>query len=435
MLISSKIDGGINGIIKIPGDKSISHRSIIISSIAQGTSEISNLLMSEDVMHTLNAFKLMGINIKNIDEKIIVEGRGLNGLKKPKKNIYLGNSGTSARLLTGLLASQNFDTIIEGDESLSKRPMKRILIPLELMNGKFKDNKGFLPLNIYGKSLKNIEYKVPIPSAQVKSGIIFAALNINGSTKIIEDHITRNHTEIMLKSFGANINVLNNAHQSIIDVKGKVELKSKNIEVPSDLSSSAFFIVAALINKNSKILLKNININPTRDGILRALKMMGANIEISNKKLINEELVADLKVEYSELNGCVLNDKMAKLMIDEYPIISIAASFAKSPSIFKGLNELKVKESNRLELIRLNLERCGVECKVSGDDLFINPQQKYHVKNCQIRTDFDHRIAMSFSIMAGLLNKTLTILDSNSIKTSFPNFVKIFNKAGGKLIE
>ena len=435
MLTSKKIDHGINGIIKIPGDKSISHRSIIIPSISKGVSEINNLLMSDDVIHTLNAFKEMGINIKTDEKKIFIEGKGIEGLKKPKRNLYLGNSGTSARLLSGLLASQNFNTIIEGDKSLSKRPMKRIIEPLELMNAKFSSNNGMLPLNIFGKNLKNIKYEVKVPSAQVKSGIIFAALNTEGTTEIIENHITRNHTEIMLKSFGANIDITKINDQTSIKIKGKNELISKNIEIPSDLSSSSFFIVAALINKDSNIIIKNININPTRDGILRALKLMGANIITTNKRIVCGEQIADLQVQSSNLKGCELDDKMSKLMIDEYPILAIAASFANTPSIFKGLKELRVKESDRLELIRLNLNRCGVLCSINEDALFINPKKEIQVQNPKIRTDYDHRIAMSFAIMGSLLNVNLKIMDSESINTSFPTFIEMYNKAGGELIE
>ena len=434
MLSSSKILNGINGTIKIPGDKSISHRSIIIPSIAKGFCQITNLLMSDDVLNTINAFTAMGVKIDKFENKILINGEGLNSLQKPNESIYLGNSGTGARLLTGLLASQNFNSIITGDESLSNRPMKRITEPLNLMNAKFTNSNNSLPLSIYGNKLNPIEYEIPIPSAQVKSGIIFAALNTAGKTRIIEKNITRDHTEIMLKYFGANIEVKKNDNFNQIDIIGKTELTSNDISVPADLSSSAFFIVSALINNNSKILLKNININPTRDGILRALKMMGGKIEILNKRTVNGEVVADLKVETSKLNGCNLDENMAHLMIDEYPILSIAAAFAKSPSNFKGLKELKVKESDRLELIRTNLIKCGVDCKVNGDELFINPLNKLEIKNPEIKTDYDHRIAMSFAVMGSRMEENLVIKDAESIKTSFPNFVELYNKVGGQLM-
>ena len=435
MLKSSKIKNSLNGEVKIPGDKSISHRSIIIPSISNGITEVSNLLMSEDVNNTINAFKEMGVNIEEQKDNIIIKGRGLSSLKKPDKPIYLGNSGTSARLLIGLLSSQNFNSILTGDKSLSGRPMKRIINPLIKMGANIKSNNGMLPVQINGKKLSNIKHEIVIPSAQIKSGLMFAALNTMGKTIIKENNITRDHTEIMLKSFGADIKITKDEYSKIITVNGGREMLSKNISVPSDLSSASFFIVAALINENSNIKIKNININPTRDGILKALKKMGAKIQIINKKIVNEEIVADLEISSCKLNGCELNEDMSKLMIDEYPILSIAASFANSPSVFRGLSELKVKESDRLELIRYNLVNCGVDCKVEKDSLFIFPNKKYLLKNTNIRTDYDHRIAMSFAIMGSKLESTLNIEDSHSINTSFPNFIEIFNKIGGNLIE
>jgi 3-phosphoshikimate 1-carboxyvinyltransferase len=432
-MISDKIKDRIVGNINIPPDKSISHRSIIIPSISSGVSEINNLLMSDDVLHTLNAFKTLGVKIEKSNDKVIIYGKGLNSLKKPNKNIYLGNSGTSARLLTGLLASQTFESILEGDKSLSSRPMTRIMDPLKLMGAEFENISGTLPLKIIGKKLNKSTIKIEIPSAQIKSGLILAALNTEGVSHIIEKNITRDHTENMLESFGADINIEKNDNETSIYIKGKQELKSNNINVPSDLSSSAFFIIAALINKGSKINLNNININPSRDGILKALKKMGAKINIKNQRRVSGEIVADLDVENSNLTGCELDAEMAKFMIDEYPILSIAAAFAKGTSVFRGLKELKVKESDRLELIRLNLVNCGCDCQVINDDLIIKPSETYIPKNNKIRTDFDHRIAMSFSVMGSKVGN-LIIEDSESINTSFPNFIKKFNNAGGNIL-
>ena len=432
-MISNKIKRGIFGNINIPSDKSISHRSIIIPSIAKGISEINNLLMSEDVLHTLEAFKALGVKIENNYDKIIIHGKGLNSLTKPNKNIYLGNSGTSARLLTGLLASQPFDSILEGDESLSSRPMARIMDPLKLMGAEFENISGTLPLRIIGKSLNKSKIEIKIPSAQIKSGLILAAINAEGVSHLIEKNITRDHTENMLKSFGADIEIQKNGNETSIYINGKKELKSNNIHVPSDLSSSAFFIVAALINKGSRINMNNININPTRDGILKALKKMGAKINTKNQRKVSGEILADLEVEYSDLYGCELDSEIAKLMIDEYPILSIAAAFAKGPSIFKGLKELKVKESDRLELIRLNLVNCGCDCEVINDNLFINPSKIYNPINNKIRTNFDHRIAMSFAVMGSKIDN-LIIEDAECINTSFPNFVEKFNNAGGNIL-
>lgn len=432
-MITNKISSGINGTIKIPGDKSISHRSIIIPSISKGISEIKNILMSDDVMHTLDAFKSLGVKIINANNKIIIHGMGLNSLSKAKKNIYLGNSGTSARLLTGLLASQPFITTLEGDKSLTSRPMKRIIDPLKIMGAKFDNKSGTLPLTIIGSKLKSSKIEIEIPSAQIKSGLILAAINTKGVSNIVERNITRDHTENMLESFGADIDIKKNGSETSIIINGKQELTSKNIDVPSDLSSSAFFIVAALINEGSKISMSNININPTRDGILKALKKMGANINIKNFRTLSGEIVADIDVEYSKLSGCELDAEMAKLMIDEYPILSVAAAFANGPSLFKGLKELKVKESDRLELIKLNLNNCGCECEVINDDLLIKPSKNYKLLDNNIRTDFDHRIAMAFTVMGSKIGG-LFIEDAESINTSFPNFINIFNNAGGNIL-
>ena len=432
-MISYKINSGINGIIKVPADKSISHRSIIIPSISNGVTEVNNLLKSDDVLHTLKAFEELGVKIKNENGRIIIFGNGLNSLTKPKQNIYLGNSGTSARLLTGLLSSQTFISTIEGDKSLSSRPMQRIIDPLKLMGAEFNNLSSKLPLTIVGKKLKSTNLIIDIPSAQIKSGLILAALNTKGKTSIVETNITRDHTENMLSSFDADIFIEKKDSKKIISINGQKELKSNNIDVPSDLSSSAFFIVAALINKGSKISMQNININPTRDGIIIALKKMGAKINLKNKRFLSGEIVADIDVESSNLVGCELNPEMAKLMIDEYPILSIAAAFAEGPSLFKGLAELKVKESDRLELIRLNLTKCGCECEVINNDLLIKPSKNYIPIDNKIRTDFDHRIAMSFVIMGSKVGNLL-IEDIESINTSFPNFIEIYNNSGGNFL-
>ena len=429
-MISNKINNGLNGNPIIPGDKSISHRSIIIPSISNGICEVKNFLKSDDVINTLKAFTLMGVKVEEKNNALIIYGNGLNSLKKPNKEIYLGNSGTSARLLTGLLSSQNFNSTLTGDSSLSSRPMDRISRPLTSMNAKIVTSKGYMPINIIGSNLMSSKIDIIIPSAQIKSGLILAALNTDGITKIIENNITRDHTEIMLDYFDADISIQKEKNKKIIQIKGKKELKSKNIDVPSDLSSCSFFIVAALINKNSHVVMKNININPTRNGILIALEKMGANINYLNKRYLNNEEVCDIDVKSSTLQGCDLGEDISRLMIDEYPILSIAASFAKSPSIFRGLRELRVKESDRLKLINLNLLKCGVDNKIIDDNLFINPKEHYNIKSDNIRTDFDHRIAMSFAIMGTKIGP-LNISDSNSINTSFPSFIEEFNKIGG----
>ena len=431
-MISHPITNGINGTAHVPGDKSISHRSIIIPSISNGVCEINNILKSDDVLHTLKAFKSMGVKIQEDNEKLIIFGNGLNSLKEPEKEIYLGNSGTSARLLTGLLSAQKFNTTLTGDTSLTKRPMHRISEPLLAMNAKIHTSKGTLPISIEGSNLVRANIDVKIPSAQIKSGILLAALNTEGESIVTEKKVTRDHTEIMLKSFGADIKIENIKNKKIIKIHGKKELISKNIDVPNDLSSSAFFIVSALINKNSKIFLKKINNNPTRNGIILALKKMGGNISITNERKTNNENICDIEISSSNLNGFELGPEFADLMIDEYPILSIAAAFASSPSVFRGLGELRVKESDRLALILYNLQSCGINCKVEKDDLYIFPSENYTIKNNVIKTDYDHRIAMAFAVMGTKIGP-LKIEDSDSIKTSFPKFVDEINKLGGKV--
>ena len=375
----------------------------------------------------------MGVKIEEDKNKILIYGKGLNSLKEATNEIYLGNSGTSARLLTGLLSSQKFKSVLTGDSSLSKRPMKRISDPLNKMNAKITTTNGSLPLTINGNNLIARNIDLEIPSAQIKSGLLLASLNTSGETTITENKITRDHTEIMLESFGSNIKIKKIDNKKIIKIVGKKELTSKNIDVPNDLSSSAFFIVCALINKNSQIILKNINNNPTRNGLILALMKMGANIQMLNNRLNNNEQVCDIEVYSSELNGCDLSEEFADLMIDEYPILAVAASFAKTPSVFRGLKELRVKESDRLKLILMNLKNCGVECKEENDNLFIYPSKNYSVKNNIIRTDFDHRIAMAFCVMGTKLGP-LNIKDSESINTSFPGFLNELNKIGGKIL-
>ncbi len=431
-MISDIIKDGINGNPNIPGDKSISHRSIIIPSISNGICEVNNILKSDDVLHTLNAFKSMGVKIIESNNKIIIYGNGLNSLTPSRDPIYLGNSGTSARLLTGLLSAQKFTSVITGDESLSKRPMKRISDPLSKMNAIIETTNGSLPITIKGSDLISSNIDLEIPSAQIKSGLLLAALNTRGKTNITETKVTRDHTEIMLKSFGANIRTEKIDNKKTITIDGQKELHSKNIDVPNDLSSSAFFIVATLINNNSRINLKNININPTRNGIILALKKMGANILLSNKRVNNNENICDIEVSSSNLRGCELGPEFADLMIDEYPILAVAASFANSPSVFRGLKELRVKESDRLKLILLNLQNCGVTSKVEKDDLYIYPSKNYQIKNNLIQTDFDHRIAMSFCVMGTKLGP-LKIKDSQSINTSFPSFKNELNKVGSRI--
>jgi len=435
MIIKSKpVTMPLKGKIKIPGDKSISHRSIIIPSISKGKTTILNLLESDDVLKTLNAFKNLGVKIIKKRNKYIIYGKGLKSLKKPKKYLYLGNSGTSARLIIGLLSSQNFKTKLKGDKSLSKRPMSRVIIPLKKMGAKIDSKNNRLPLTVNGNlNLKSINYILPIASSQIKSCLILASLNTKGKSKIIENLPTRNHTELMLKNFNANITIRKKNNKNIIYIKGKKELKTSNINVPGDFSSASFFIVATLLIKGSKLNLKNINLNPTRTGLLRALIKMGANIKIKNIKNINSEKIGDIFIKYSKLKGCILDKKIVPTMIDEYPILSIAAAHAKTASKFKGLKELKVKESNRLIAISNNLSKFGAKCKLNDNEIIINPIKNKKNKIIVIDSKKDHRIAMSFIIMGMLSEKGVIVKGCEYINTSFPNFIKEIKKIGANI--
>ena len=435
---SLPINKPLSGKINIPGDKSISHRSVIISSISKGKSIITNLLESEDVQKTLNILKELGVKIQKKKNNYIINGKGLYSLKKSKKKLYLGNAGTSARLLIGLLSAQKFQSTFTGDKSLNKRPMDRIINPLIKMGAKFKYGKNKkLPIKILGgQTLKPIKYSLSIPSAQIKSGIILASLYSKGKTIIIEKNQTRDHTEKLLKFFNSNIIIKKLNKNKKIIIKGKKELKAKNIIIPSDFSSASFFIIAALIIKDSKLTIKNVNLNKTRTGLLTALNKMNANIKIRNKRNINGELVGDIYVSYSRLKGCILKKDISSLMIDEYPILAVASSFASTSSIFYGLDELKHKESNRLLAIKNNLIKCGIKCYIKKNNLVINPNiRSFPNKIIKINSNKDHRIAMAFAIMGMVSKKGIIINEAEYINTSFPNFTKKINRIGAKIIE
>ena len=425
----------LKGAVRIPGDKSISHRSIIISSISNGVIKIYNILESDDVKKTIQVFKSCGVNIKKDGNKMIVYGKGLHSLKNSKKKLYLGNSGTSARLIMGILSFQNFSYTLLGDKSLSSRPMGRIINPLKKMGAKIKSKNNRLPVKIFGKqSLIPIKYTLPIPSAQVKSGILLAGLSVSGRTVIKEKIPSRDHTEIMLKKFGAKINIIKKNKTKLISLRGGFELIPKNITVPGDFSSAAFLIVAALIIKDSFLKLKNININPMRTGLLKALRLMGGKIRVKNMRIISGEKIADIEVKYSKLNGCKLHSKNAPLMIDEYPILAIAASQADSKSKFYGLKELTVKESNRLLEISNNLKKFGIINDIKNNNLTITPTKNTKASIVKINSKGDHRMAMAFAVMGMVSSMGAEISEAEYINTSFPNFKKIFNSLGAKIV-
>lgn len=407
------------GEIIVPGDKSISHRSIILSSISNGHSIIQNLLESDDVLRTIEAFKSMGVKINKDGDIFLVEGVGLRGLKKPKKPIDCGNSGTTARLISGILVGQDFESKLIGDESLSKRPMDRIIIPLSMMGASIKGhNNKYLPIYIKPakNQLRSINYELPIASAQVKSAILLAALYARGKTTVIENRLTRDHTERMLKYFESNLYIKDNK----IYMDSNVKLTGRQIYVPGDISSAAYFIVAATIIKGSDLLVKNVGINPTRTGIIKVLKNMGANISVVNNRIVNNEPIGDIHVKYSPLKAVNVNSKIIGTLIDEIPILAVAACFAEGTTIIRGAEDLKYKESNRLKTISLELKKMGAKIKEIDDGLIIEGVSK--LESSELNSHNDHRIAMALSVAALTAEGESEILNHECVKISYPNF-------------
>lgn len=408
----------LQGEITVPGDKSISHRAIMLGSISKGITEIHNFLEGADCLSTIDCFRQMGIEISKKNEKILVYGNGLHGLKKPSNLLDCGNSGTTIRLLSGILSGANFPTIITGDESIQKRPMKRIIEPLSLMNAKIKSvkNNGCAPLEILPSSLRACHYKSKVASAQVKSSILFAGLYADGETSVTEPFLSRNHSEIMLDYFGASLIQENTTTR----IQPSKELYGQKVMVPGDISSAAYFIVAALLIPDSEVLIKNVGINPTRAGILKVCKEMGADITLLNPSKEKGEDYADLLVKYSQLKGTVIGGDTIPTLIDELPTIAILACFANGTTIIKDAEELKVKESNRIDIVVNALQKMGANIKATNDGMVIeggNP-----LKGATINSMGDHRIAMSFAIAGLVSDGETTILDSDCIKISYPNF-------------
>ncbi len=418
MIIKKKQN--IHATINVDGDKSISHRAIFFGAISDGTTVIENFLLGEDCLNTIECFKNMGVNINIQNSKIIIDGVGLHGLKQPNNTLYVGNSGTTIRLISGLLAGQNFNSSITGDSSIVRRPMKRIIEPLKKMNANINGENNLAPLTIKKNNLKNITYTLPVASAQVKSCIIFASLYANGITKIIQPTKCRDHTEIMLKKFGGNIEINNNE----ILVHPNPTLKGQNIFVPNDISSASFFIVLALISQNSKITIKNVGINETRTGILDALKNMNANIEIKNVRTLNGEQVADITASSCNLIGTTIEGNIIPRMIDEIPIFVVAALFAKGKTIIKNAEELKVKETNRISAITTEINKLGANLIETNDGIIVNETNINNLKGCTVNSYNDHRIAMSLAILSTQIGN-VEIKNSECINISFPTFKDI----------
>jgi len=419
----------LNGIISVPTDKSISHRALILSSLCLGNTKIFGLLESDDVKNTLINLKKLGIVIKKRNEFYEVYGNG--GLfSNPSQNLDFGNSGTGVRLMIGLLSTRNICANLVGDPSLSSRPMMRVIKPLKKMNALFSHNNGFLPIKILDNSNTSIpiEYNLEIGSAQVKSAILLASLNVKGTTRIKEKNPSRNHTEIMLEHLGANVEKKKN----VISLNAPSFLKPKDIQIPGDFSSAAFIIVATLLTKNSYVKIKNVGLNFFRTGLIDVLKKMNAKINIKNIKLVNGEMVGDIEAANSELISTKVEKKITTRLIDEFPILFVAASFANGLSQFSGLSELKLKESDRLKTMAKALEDAGVEISIGKDSMKINGKMSQKGGNL-VKTNNDHRIAMSMLIFGLVSTNPIVVDDIRMIKTSFPNFKGILEKIGARI--
>lgn len=412
----------LRGSFELIGDKSISHRAIMFSSISKGQNKISNFLMGEDCLSTISCFRKMGVDIQIDNGEVFVKGNGLHGLKQPEGILDVGNSGTTIRLMMGILAGNNFEATLVGDESIGKRPMKRVTDPLRMMgcNIQGKDDANYTPITIKGGNLKSIDYKMPVASAQVKSSIILASLYGEKASAIHEKVKSRNHTEIMLKSFGADITV----DDLTINVNPVAELFSQDIYVPGDISSAAFIIVAALITKGSEVEIKNVGLNETRTGIIDVVKNMNGNIEILNQRLVGGELVGDLLVKYSpELCATTLDKNIIPRLIDEIPVIAVLATQAEGTTIIKDAKELKVKESNRIKAMVDNLKLMGADIEELEDGMII--KGKTPLKGANIQTFKDHRIAMSFTVADLISEGDVKLDDENCINISFPGYINL----------
>ena len=438
-LTSSRPKAPLAGSIRVPGDKSISHRALMLGALAVGRTEIAGLLEGEDVLRTAAAMRAMGAGVERLGAGCWrVDGVGIGGLAEPADVLDLGNSGTAARVLLGVLATHPFTSFVTGDASLRTRPMRRVTDPLSRFGARFATRDGGrLPLCVSGAAEPvPVEYILPVPSAQVKSAVLLAGLNTPGETTVIEPQVTRDHTERMLGHFGATVRVTpaEGGGKRIIIV-GQPELTAAPIAVPADISSAAFAIIAALIVQGSEVTVEGIGLNPSRTGLLACLKEMGADIDYLNERVEGGEPVADLRVRAGTLSGAEIPAERAPTMIDEYPVLAVAASFAKGRTVMRGLAELRVKESDRLTGTATGLAACGVKVAVEGDDLIVDGSGALPAGGGLIETRLDHRMAMAFAVMGLASKDPVRIDDASPIATSFPDFVPLMNRLGAGFAE
>ncbi len=419
--------GKLSGAFRVPGDKSISHRSIMLGSLAEGVTEVDGFLEGEDALATLQAFRDMGVQIEGPDQgRVRIHGVGLHGLQQPAQALDLGNSGTSMRLLSGLMAGQAFDVTMIGDESLSKRPMERVAKPLRSMGAVIETTgeKGTPPVTVRGnQKLKGIHYEMPVASAQVKSGVLLAGLYAEGETSVTEPAPTRDHTERMLRGFGYAVEV----NGATAKLQGGGKLTATKIDVPADISSAAFFMVGASIAEGSDITIQHVGINPTRTGVIDILKLMGANLELLNEREVGGEPVADIRVRSAALHGIEIPEDLVPLAIDEFPALFVAAACAQGRTVLTGAEELRVKESDRIQVMADGLQILGIKADPTPDGIVIEGGQ---LGSGTVTSHGDHRIAMSFAMAALRASGPILIEDCANVATSFPGFVSLAAGAG-----
>jgi len=429
---------GLNGAARVPGDKSISHRALMIGALALGETRIEGLLEGEDVLRTAAAMRALGATVSQEGAgRWRVAGRGIGGLAEPADILDMGNAGTGARLLMGLLATHPLTAFFTGDASLRKRPMERVAVPLRQMGAVIHAREGGrLPLALIGaREPMPITYKLPVASAQIKSAVLLAGLNAPGATTVIEPEPTRDHTELMLRYFGVDVRVAQTSQGRGATVIGQPEIEGRDIRVPADPSSAAFPMVAALIRPGSDIRLENVGINPHRIGLIETLIEMGADITFENRREQAGEPIADIRVKAGRLKGVTVPASRAPSMIDEYPILAMAAGFADGPTRMEGLAELRVKESDRLAAIARGLQACGVEVEAGEDYLVVNGASTAPRGGAEIEAELDHRIAMSFLVLGMAAREPIAIDDGSPIDTSFPGFAALMNALGAQIRE
>jgi 3-phosphoshikimate 1-carboxyvinyltransferase len=414
--------------VRVPGDKSVSHRALMLGGIAEGSTHISGFLAGEDCLATLAAMGAMGVRIeRHGPTDVTVNGVGLHGLQAPGQPLDLGNSGTAMRLMTGLLSAQDFESTLTGDASLTSRPMQRVITPLTAMGASIESDEGRPPLRVRGNpELNGIEYVLPVASAQVKSAILLAGMYARGTTSVVEPAVTRDHTERMLATMGARLEQRGRR----IALDGEQKLRGGEIRVPADLSSAAFLIVAALIARKADLLIKDVGVNPTRTGVIDILQGMGADISLENARLFGKEPVADLRVRSSSLSGGPVDPALVSLAIDEFPVLFVAAALARGKTTFNGIGELRVKESDRIAAMAEGLRKLGVEVEESGDGAVVHGGS---LGGGTVDSHGDHRIAMSFAVAGTVAREPIQINDVAAVDTSFPGFVESLRGLGADI--